>query len=38
MEISTDFIIATSAIWILLLLGILITWLKHKYRHSDKQS
>lgn len=36
MEISTDFIIATSAIWGILLLGGFVVWFKHKHRHGNK--
>jgi hypothetical protein len=36
MEISTDFIIATSAIWIILLLGVFIIRTNRKNRHDGK--
>jgi hypothetical protein len=36
MEISTDFIIATSPIWVILLLGVFVVWFKHKYRQGNK--
>ncbi len=36
MEISTDFIIATSAIWIILLLGVFTIRVNRKNRHDGK--